>query len=159
MTSAQFIDNASNASKILCEEFAALGNYFSKMIFFSWHTICCALIIESPTKYGRVFGSFLLPESIFNALSPEKARPWNPKRRCLWLLKRKPRRKPKRKRSKYGVVGLWWWFKPSLLSGKQGNRSGYLIHRALQWQLGGPCVFGRREIQIRSTRNLNPSRV
>ena len=78
----------------------------------------------------------------FQRLSSEKARPWNPKRRCLWLLKRKPRRKPKRKRSKYGVVGLWWWFKPSLLSGKQGNRSGYLIHRALQWLLGGPCVFG-----------------
>jgi hypothetical protein len=46
---------------------------------------------------------FLLPESCFHARQP-KAHPWNPKRRCLWLLRKKPKRKPKRKRSKLGVV-------------------------------------------------------
>jgi hypothetical protein len=58
----------------------------------------------SPTRYGRVFSnSFFSPESRIDAY-PVKAHPCNPKRRCLWLLRKRPKRKLKRKRNNFLMV-------------------------------------------------------
>ena len=82
-----------------------------------------------------------------HASKPVKLKPThflNPKRRCLWQLRRKPRRKPKRKKSNHWDVGLWWWWsEPSSISGDKVTVLVAFKTGPLWYQSGGLCFFGQ----------------